>query len=66
MHDSTTIAQANFALNLIRETRLEESTVISPISISFALGMVLLGAKGNTAKEIQDAIAKGLFCFLNK
>uniref|UniRef100_A0A914PHX6 Serpin domain-containing protein n=1 Tax=Panagrolaimus davidi TaxID=227884 RepID=A0A914PHX6_9BILA len=52
-------AQANFAFNLIRETGTFESTILSPSSISVALGMILLGAKNNTAKEIQDAIAKG-------
>uniref|UniRef100_A0A914Y5F6 Semaphorin-1A n=1 Tax=Panagrolaimus superbus TaxID=310955 RepID=A0A914Y5F6_9BILA len=58
MCESIISGQADFALNLIREIGANESAVISPISISFALGMTLLGAKGNTAKEIQDSIAK--------
>uniref|UniRef100_A0A914XSE0 Serpin domain-containing protein n=1 Tax=Panagrolaimus superbus TaxID=310955 RepID=A0A914XSE0_9BILA len=60
MSESVTIAQANFALNLIQEIGLNKSAVISPISISFALGMILLGANGNTAREIENAIAKGI------
>ena len=62
-HPPMIAGQAKFAFDLLRETKAEvegdESVVISPMSISVALGMVLLGSKDNTAKEIQFTIAKG-------
>uniref|UniRef100_A0AC34FG97 Serpin domain-containing protein n=1 Tax=Panagrolaimus sp. ES5 TaxID=591445 RepID=A0AC34FG97_9BILA len=54
-------AQAKFAFDLLQETQKDDnSTIISPTSISVALGMTLLGAKNNTAKEIANAIGKCL------
>uniref|UniRef100_A0AC34FIH7 Serpin domain-containing protein n=1 Tax=Panagrolaimus sp. ES5 TaxID=591445 RepID=A0AC34FIH7_9BILA len=53
-------AQANFALNLLRDSNVTSSTILSPISISFALAMVYLGAKENTAAQIRNTIAKDI------
>jgi serpin B len=53
-------AQADFALNLLRDNGMNSSTILSPISISIALAMVYLGAKQNTATQIRDTIAKGV------
>lgn len=53
-------AQADFALNLLRDSGVNSSTILSPISISIALAMVYLGAKENTATQIRNTIAKGL------
>uniref|UniRef100_A0AC34GPB3 Serpin domain-containing protein n=1 Tax=Panagrolaimus sp. ES5 TaxID=591445 RepID=A0AC34GPB3_9BILA len=51
-------AQADFALNLLRDSGVNSSTILSPISISIALAMVYLGAKENTATQIRNTIAK--------
>jgi serpin B len=53
-------AQADFALNLLRDGGMNSSTILSPISISIALAMVYLGAKENTASQIRNTIAKGV------
>ena len=53
-------AQADFALSLLRESGVNSSTILSPISISIALAMVYLGAKENTAAQIRNTIAKGV------
>jgi serpin B len=53
-------AQADFALSLLRESGVNSSTILSPISISIALAMVYLGAKENTAQQIRNTIAKGV------
>ena len=61
MSNSVITPQTKFAFNLLRELmdENETSTVVSPVSISVSLGMLLLGAKDNTATEIQNALAKG-------
>lgn len=63
MLNSMIYAQTKFAFDLLREMPPLQnvSTVFSPVSVSVALGMALLGADGNTAKEIQYAIANGKF-----
>lgn len=55
-------AQADFALKLLREVSKgneNESVVVSPISAAIALAMTYIGAKGQTAKEIGQVLAKG-------
>uniref|UniRef100_F1L0I4 Serpin B6 n=1 Tax=Ascaris suum TaxID=6253 RepID=F1L0I4_ASCSU len=55
-----TMAQAEFALKLLRDSGPSGSFVIlSPFSISVALAMVYAGADGKTKIEIGDALAKG-------
>ena len=57
------LAQANFASNLLREvsmhngTTAPQSVVLSPISVAMALSMVLLGAENETAHEMDRLLA---------
>lgn len=55
------VAQADFSLNLLRETAVgansDISLVISPLSLAIALSMVYAGARGRTANEIRSIIA---------
>lgn len=45
-------AYADFALKLLRESRVEgENTLMSPLSVTLALGMTAQGAAGDTAQE---------------
>ena len=48
-------ANATFALNLLKTLGEDSSrnVLFSPISVSSALAMVYLGAKGNTEKQIE-------------
>ena len=58
----------DFAFNLFREARTERSEVLSPLSITYALGMLNNGADGQTQEEINqvlgfgDADATNQFC----
>ncbi len=45
-----------FALNLFKEISKDESLVISPLSVTFALGMVDNGALANTKCEIERVL----------
>ena len=49
----------NFAFNLFREARTEESSIMSPLSITFALGMMNNGAAGQTQQEINHVLGFG-------
>ena len=61
-------ANSRFALDLLRrfnETNPAGNVFFSPISVSAALAMVLLGAKGNTeAQVLKVSKNKILFCFI--
>ena len=49
----------DFSFDLLREVKAKENKaniVLSPLSASFALGMVMNGADGNTLKEMQTAL----------
>ncbi|KAK6040674.1 hypothetical protein COOONC_21821 [Cooperia oncophora] len=52
-------AGTDFGLNLVRYAPLNESLVVSPISVIFALAMVQAGAKGNTKSQISSIISAG-------
>ena len=58
----------DFAFNLFREARTDRSQVLSPLSITYALGMLNNGAAGQTLAEINqvlgfgDADATNQFC----
>uniref|UniRef100_A0A914PAQ1 Serpin domain-containing protein n=1 Tax=Panagrolaimus davidi TaxID=227884 RepID=A0A914PAQ1_9BILA len=55
-----TEAQLGFALKLLHsQHNANSSTVFSPVSIATALAMMYLGAEGNTALEIKNALAGG-------
>jgi len=45
-----------FALNLFRQLAGEDDFVISPLSVTFALGMADNGADGNTRSQIDNAL----------
>ena len=49
----------NFALNLFRKARGTESNIMSPLSITFALGMMNNGAAGQTQQEINNVLGFG-------
>ncbi|KAL3111195.1 hypothetical protein niasHT_011556 [Heterodera trifolii] len=53
-------AQADFALNLMRElSKNGNSCIVSPFSVAIALSMVYVGAKEKTSKEMGQLLAKG-------
>ena len=52
-------ANNNFALRLFREARTEESAILSPLSITYALGMLNNGATGQTQQEINEVLGFG-------
>ncbi|XP_053524141.1 serpin B6-like, partial [Artibeus jamaicensis] len=57
--DALSEANGTFALNLLRKLGEDNSKNVffSPMSISSALAMVLLGAKGNTAAQMVQALS---------
>ena len=50
---------SDFAFNLFRKTRGTENHVISPLSITYALGMLNNGAEGITREEICQVLSGG-------
>lgn len=52
-------SSTDFGLNLLKQTKEDESVVISPLSISLALALVHAGANGKTKEQIREALAKG-------
>lgn len=51
--------EADFGLNLLRHGNLNESLVISPLSVIFTLAMIQAGAKNRTKSEIDNVIGRG-------
>lgn len=49
----------DFAFNLFRKARNEESQILSPLSITYALGMLNNGATGETLKQINTVLGFG-------
>ena len=49
----------DFAFRLFRQARGEESSIMSPLSITYALGMMNNGAAGQTQQEICDVLGFG-------
>ena len=49
----------DFAFNLFRTARNEESLILSPLSITYALGMLNNGAAGETLKQINTVLGFG-------
>lgn len=49
----------DFAFNLFRKARGEESSIMSPLSITYALGMLNNGAAGQTQQEINNVLGFG-------
>ena len=50
---------SDFAFNLFRKTRGTENHLISPLSITYALGMLNNGADGVTREEISQVLSGG-------
>ena len=59
--DEQKLVQSNndFAFRLFRQTRGEESSLISPLSIIYALGMLNNSAAGQTQQEINKTLGFG-------
>ena len=49
----------NFAFNLFRKAHGNQSSVMSPLSITYALGLMNNGAAGQTQKEINEVLGFG-------
>ena len=49
----------DFAVRLFRQARDERSSIMSPLSITYALGMMNNGAAGQTQQEINDVLGFG-------
>lgn len=49
----------DFAFNLFRKVRGMKSQILSPLSITYALGMLNNGAAGKTQQEINDVLGFG-------
>ena len=49
----------DFAFNLFRKARGEQSSIMSPLSITYALGMMNNGAGGQTQQEINQVLGFG-------
>lgn len=53
--------QADFSADLLRKTyQTGKNNLISPVSVSFALGMTANGAQGNTLKEFENVLGGGM------
>ncbi|EPB67249.1 hypothetical protein ANCCEY_13662 [Ancylostoma ceylanicum] len=53
------VAETDFGLRMLRQGPVNESLVVSPLSVIFALAMVQAGAKGSTKGQINKLIAEG-------
>lgn len=51
--------ETDFALNMLQQASVNETLVVSSISVIFALAMIQAGAKGNTKSQINAVISKG-------
>ncbi|MBR3472798.1 MAG: serpin family protein [Prevotella sp.] len=49
----------DFAFNLFRKAQEDKSMILSPLSITYALGMLNNGASGQTQQEILDVLGFG-------
>ena len=53
------VSNNDFAFNLFRKARGGDNCVLSPLSITYALGMLNNGAAGKTQQEINDVLGFG-------
>ncbi|CAJ0589356.1 unnamed protein product [Cylicocyclus nassatus] len=51
--------ETDFGLDLLRRAPIQQSCVLSPLSVMFALAMVQVGSKGNTKMQISNKILDG-------
>lgn len=55
--DAGNKALANFGVSLLQKARRgEENTLVSPLSVMYALAMTANGAKGDTLKQMEDTL----------
>lgn len=50
---------SEFAMEVFKEisaSKTDRNVFVSPVSVSFAMGLTCMGARGNTLKEIQNAL----------
>ena len=53
-------AELDFGLGMLRQVPANQSIVVSPLSVIFALSMVQAGAKGKTKTQINEVLSKGI------
>ncbi|KHJ83123.1 hypothetical protein OESDEN_17180, partial [Oesophagostomum dentatum] len=51
-------AETDFGLSMLRQAPANESLVVSPLSVIFALAMVQAGSKGDTKAQIDSLLSK--------
>ncbi|XGW30193.1 hypothetical protein V3C99_009305 [Haemonchus contortus] len=51
--------ETDFGLSMLRYASANDSVVVSPISVIFALAMIRAGSKGTTKSQINSVISKG-------
>ncbi|ETN73041.1 serine proteinase inhibitor, partial [Necator americanus] len=52
-------AETDFGLKLLQQPPVMQPSVVSPLSVLFALAMVQIGSKGNTKTQINNVISHG-------
>ncbi|KAK6758690.1 hypothetical protein RB195_016111 [Necator americanus] len=52
-------AETDFGLKLLQQPPVMQPSVVSPLSVLFALAMVQIGSKGNTKTQINKVISHG-------
>ncbi len=60
MSDAFIRAAADFGLDMLRLQVKGENTMISPVSLLYALGMTANGASGNTLSQMEDVLYGGI------
>ncbi len=60
MSEDFVYAAANFGLDMLRLQKRGENTMISPVSLLYALGMTANGASGNTLSQMEDVLYGGI------
>ena len=53
------VSNNNFAFNLFRKARKDENMILSPLSITYALGMLNNGTAGETLQQINTVLGFG-------
>ncbi|EYC43886.1 hypothetical protein Y032_0477g2161 [Ancylostoma ceylanicum] len=52
-------AETDFGMKMLRQTSINETCVVSPVSVILALATIHIGAKGQTKSQISRAISTG-------
>ncbi|KAL6744516.1 hypothetical protein Aduo_017442 [Ancylostoma duodenale] len=52
-------AETDFGMKMLRQTSINETCVVSPVSVILALATIQIGAKGQTKSQISRAISNG-------